>query len=48
MDKKAIPEYEEQAIEIHGEVLDKDFDEVGWEPQVVDDSDEEAANMFGY
>ena len=41
-------DYVDDAIEIHGEVLDKDFDEAGWDPIGVDDSDEEAAELFGY
>lgn len=40
--------YEKDTIEIHGEVLDKDFDEVGWEPEVDDDSNEEAAELYDY
>lgn len=40
--------YIEQTIQIHGEVFDKDFDNVGWEPVEIDDSNEEAAHEFGY
>lgn len=40
--------YVEEGIDIHAEVLDKDFDDVAWDPEVVDDSDEEAAELFGY
>lgn len=40
--------YADESIEIHIEVFDKDFDDVAWEPEVVDDSDEEAAELFGY
>ena len=40
--------YVEQATQIHGEVFDKDFDDVGWDPIEIDDSDEEAAHEFGY
>lgn len=43
-----IPDYVEDSIEIHGEVLDKDFDDVGWDPIEVDDSDEDAAREYGY
>lgn len=41
-------DYVDDAIEIHGEVLNNDFDEAGWDPIEVDDSDEEAAELFGY
>lgn len=41
-------DYVDDAIEIHGEVLNNDFDEVGWEPIEVDDSDENAAREYGY
>lgn len=41
-------DYAENTIEIHGEVLNNDFDEAGWDPIEVDDSDEEAAELFGY
>ena len=40
--------YVEQTIQIHGEVFDKDFDDAGWDPVEVDDSNEEAAYEFGY
>ena len=30
------------------EVFDKDFDDVGWDPIEEDDSDSDAADMFGY
>lgn len=42
------PYYEEYDVEIHGEVFDKDFDDVGWDPIEVDDGDEEAAIKYGY
>lgn len=41
-------DYVDDAIEIHGEVLNNDFDEAGWDPIEIDDSDEEAAELFGY
>lgn len=43
-----IPNYVDNSIEIHGEVLDKDFDDVGWDPVEIDDSDEDAAHEYGY
>lgn len=39
---------DELSIDIHSEVFDKDFDEVGFEPIEIDDSDEELAQTFGY
>lgn len=39
--------YGDDTIDIHGETFDKDFDDVGWEPEVVDDSNEEAAELYG-
>ena len=38
---------DDNTIDIHSEVFDKDFDEVGWDPEFVDDSDEEAAELYG-
>lgn len=43
-----ISNYVDNSIEIHGEVLDKDFDDVGWDPVEIDDSDEDAAHEYGY
>ena len=40
--------YSDDSIQIHGEVFDKDLDEVNYEPIEVDDSDEESAEIFGY
>ena len=39
--------YGDDTVDIHGETFDKDFDDVGWEPEVVDDSDDEAAELYG-
>ena len=39
---------DELSIDIHSEVFDKDFDEVGFEPVEIDDSDEALARTFGY
>lgn len=33
---------------INSEVFDKDLDEAGWDPVKIDDSDADAAEMFGY
>lgn len=38
----------DDSIDIHAEVFDKDFDEVAWDPVEIDDSDEEAAKLYGY
>lgn len=40
--------YSDDSIQIHCEVFDKDFDDVGWDPIEEDDSDSDAADMFGY
>lgn len=46
---KNIDIYEDNTIEIHGEVLDKDFDDIGFDPvEVEDDSDSDAAELFDY
>lgn len=39
--------YGEDSVNIHAETFDNDFDEVGWEPEVEDDSDAEAAELYG-
>lgn len=39
--------YSEDCLDIHSEVFDKDFDEVGWDPEVVDDSDKDMEELFG-
>lgn len=36
------------SIEIYEEVFDEDFDNVEFEPEVVDDSDEEEQIKYGY
>lgn len=40
--------YEEYSVDIYEEVFDKDLDEVAYEPTEVDDSDAEAAELYGY
>lgn len=40
--------YNEDTIDIHGEVFDKDFDDVKYEPDVIDDSDKEQEEKYGY
>lgn len=40
---------EVEEIVISKEVFDEDFDNAGWEPEVIaDDSDEDMANTFDY
>lgn len=39
---------EEYDSTINGELFDKDLDEVGWEPEVQDDSSRDAEERFGY
>lgn len=40
---------DDDAIDIAIETFDEDFDDAGWQPEVVnDDSNEELANKFGY
>ena len=40
--------YNEDTIDIHGEVFDRDFDNVKYEPDVIDDSDKEQEEKYGY
>lgn len=42
--------YEDDAINIHVEAFNKDFDEIGFDPieEEDDDYDEEAAELYGY
>lgn len=35
-------------MEIDSRLLDNDFDDVEYNPIVIDDSDNEASEMFGY
>ena len=39
---------DELSIDIHSEVFDKDFDEVGFDPIEEDDSDNESAELYGF
>lgn len=34
--------------EIDSSLFDNDLDEVGWEPEIIDDSNKEAEDLFGY
>lgn len=40
--------YSDDTVDIHGETFDKDFDDVEYDPVEEDDSDEEAAELYGY
>lgn len=33
---------------INAELFDNDLDNIGWEPETISDSDNEAAEKFGY
>lgn len=37
-----------EGIDIHSELLDDDFDNVGWEPEIVNDSSDDEDDIFGY
>lgn len=37
-----------EEIVISEEVFNQDLDDAGWEPEVVEDSDEEMAQLFDY
>ena len=46
---KKLYEEQENSIEILSETYNQDFDEIAYEPEVIqEDNDEEAANMFDY
>ena len=36
------------SVEINSSIYDRDLDEVGWDPEVIDDSDNESADIFGF
>lgn len=38
----------EYDLEINSSLFNTDLDEVGWEPEVNDDSNKEAEDLFGY
>lgn len=42
-----MEEIDDFTTEIDYSVLDKDFDEVAWEPEVIDDSDDKEAEKYG-
>ena len=40
--------YNDDSMEIVTECFSNDFDEVGWDPIEIDDSNEEAKELYGY
>lgn len=40
--------YSDNTVDINDRAFNTDFDDIGWEPKVEDDSDEEAAKLYGY
>lgn len=40
--------YSDNAIDIDNRAFDRDFDDIEWDPIVVDDSDEEASELYGF
>lgn len=43
-----MKEQDDYSVDIQTEAFEQDFDAIAWEPVVVDDSDEEAKELFGY
>ena len=41
-------ENEDYTLEINSSCFKQDFDEVGYDPIEIDDSDDEAAEIYGY
>ena len=41
-------ENEDYTLEINSSCFEQDFDEVGYDPIEIDDSDDEAAEIYGY
>lgn len=42
-----MKEIDDFTTDVDYSILDKDFDEVGWEPEVIDDSDSKEAEKYG-
>lgn len=40
-------DYSSYSVEMQTEAFDRDFDEIQYEPIEIDDSDEEAAYLYG-
>jgi len=45
---KEEDDYVDNGMEFNSELLDKDFDEVAFDPQDIDDSDDDAADFVDY
>lgn len=43
-----MDKYDQDSIEISGDVYNVDFDEAGWEPEPIKDGDNEMSEKFGY
>lgn len=43
-----MDKYDQDSIEISGDVYNVDFDEAGWEPELIEDGDNEMSEKFGY
>ena len=41
-------DYEDYSMEMETTCFSTDFDEVGWDPVEIDDSNEEAKELYGY
>lgn len=41
-------DYEDYSMEMETACFSNDFDEVGWDPVEIDDSNEEAKELYGY
>lgn len=39
---------DDYSVDMYVAAFEQDFDDVGWEPEIIDDSDDEAAKIFGY
>lgn len=37
-----------EGIDIHSELLNEDFDNVGWDPEIDDDDSSDDEDIFGY
>lgn len=48
MKEDAKDVYSDNTIDINSEAFTKDFDEISWNPVEVDDSDEEAKELYGF
>lgn len=43
-----MEEYINTEVEINASCFEQDLDEIGYEPEQIDDSNEEAAELYGY